>query len=114
MRNRDWFHRLDRVLDWYRETGAVFAAVDAPQDAAPMAVPPVDAVTRSDLAYFRALGRDAKNRMEYRYSDEEIEELADRVRTLDADQVMVAFANGAYALEAARATAAALGPRRRT
>ncbi len=102
LRNRDWFHRLDRVLDWYRETGAVFAAVDAPQDAAPMAVPPVDAVTRSDLAYFRALGRDAKNRMEYRYSDEELQELADRVRSLDADHVMVAFANGAYALEAAR------------
>jgi len=101
LRNRDWFHRLDRVLDWYRETGAAFVAVDAPQDAAPMAVPPVDAVTRSDLAYFRALGRDAKNRMEYRYTDEELQELADRVGALDADHVMVAFANGAYALEAA-------------
>ena len=114
LRNRDWFHRLDRVLDWYREAGAAFVAVDAPQDDAPMAVPPVDAVTRSDLAYFRALGRDAKNRMEYRYSDEEIEELADRIRTLDADHVMVAFANGRYALEAARATAAAVARRRRT
>jgi uncharacterized protein YecE (DUF72 family) len=102
LRNRDWFYRLDRVLDWYRETGAVFVAVDAPQDAAPMAVPPVDAVTRSDLAYFRALGRDASNRMEYRYSDEELEQLAGRIRTLDADHVMVAFANGRYALEAAR------------
>ena len=98
------------MLDWYRETGAAFVAVDAPQDDAPMAVPPVDAVTRSDLAYFRALGRDAKNRMEYRYSDEELEELADRIGTLDADHVMVAFANGRYALEAARATAAAAGP----
>jgi uncharacterized protein YecE (DUF72 family) len=101
LRNRDWFHRLDRVLDWYRETGAVFVAVDAPQNDAPMAVPPVDAVTRSDVAYFRALGRDAKNRMEYRYADEEIEELGERVRSLDADHVMVAFANGRYALEAA-------------
>jgi uncharacterized protein YecE (DUF72 family) len=102
LRNRDWFHRTERVLDWYRETGAVFVAVDAPQDASPMAVPPIDAVTRSDLAYFRALGRDAKNRMEYRYSDEELQELAERVGSLDADHVMVAFANGAYALEAAR------------
>ena len=84
------------MLDWYRETGAVFAAVDAPQDAAPMAVPPVDAVTRSDLAYFRALGRDAKNRMEYRYSDEELAGAgAAASRTLEADHVMVAFANGA-------------------
>ncbi len=103
LRNRDWFHRVDRVLDWYRETGAVFVAVDAPQDAAPMAVPPVDAVTRADLAYFRALGRDAKNRMEYRYADEELQALAARIRTLDADHVMVAFANGRYALDAARA-----------
>jgi len=79
-----------------------------------MAVPPVDAVTRSDLAYFRALGRDTKNRMEYRYADEELDALADRVRALDADHVMVAFANGRYALEAARAMATALGPRRRT
>ncbi len=103
LRNRDWFHRLDRVLDWYRETGAVFVAVDAPQNGAPMAVPPVEAVTRSDLAYFRALGRDAKNRMEYRYSDEELQELAKRIDNLDADHVMVAFANGRYALDAARA-----------
>jgi len=102
LRNRDWFHRLDRVLDWYRETGAAFVAVDAPQNDAPMAVPPVDAVTRSDLAYFRALGRDAKNRMEYRYSEDEVQQLADRIRSLDADHVTVAFANGRYALEAAR------------
>jgi uncharacterized protein YecE (DUF72 family) len=101
LRNRDWFHRLERVLVWYRETGAAFVAVDAPQDGAPMAVPPVDAVTRSDLAYFRALGRDAKNRMEYRYSDEELRQLAGRVGALEADHVMVAFANGRYALDAA-------------
>ena len=101
LRNRDWFHRRDRALDWYRDTGAAFVAVDAPQDGAPMAVPPVDAITRSDLAYFRALGRDAKNRMEYRYADEELEQLAERVRALDAEHVMVAFANGRHALEAA-------------
>ena len=101
LRHRGWFDRLDRVLDWYREAGAVFVAVDAPQNNAPMAVPPVDAVTRSDLAYFRALGRDAKNRMTYRYSDEELRELAGRIRTLEADQVVAAFAIGRYALEAA-------------
>ena len=98
------------MLNWYRETGAIFAAVDAPQNAAPMAVPPVDVVTRSDLAYFRALGRDAKNRMEYRYSDEELQELAGRIRTLEADHVMVAFANGAYALEAATKLGRGLAP----
>lgn len=101
LRNRAWFHRLDRVLDWYRDTGAVFVAVDAPQNDAPMAVPPVDAVTRSDLAYFRALGRDAKNRMQYRYSDAELRELRARIDTLEADEVMVSFAIGRYALEAA-------------
>jgi uncharacterized protein YecE (DUF72 family) len=102
LRHRDWFHRHERVLDWYRDTGAAFVAVDAPQDGAPMAVPALDAVTRSDLAYFRALGRDARNRMEYRYSDAELDGLAGRVGALaEADQVMVAFANGRHALDAA-------------
>jgi uncharacterized protein YecE (DUF72 family) len=103
LRNRDWFNRHERVLAWYRDAGAVFVAVDAPQDGAPMAVPWLDAVTRSDLAYLRALGRDAKNRMEYRYTDAELDQLATRARTLaaDAEHVMVAFANGAYAFEAA-------------
>jgi uncharacterized protein YecE (DUF72 family) len=101
LRNRDWFNRTERVLDWYRDAGAVFAAVDAPQDGAPMAVPAVDAVTRSDLAYLRALGRDQKNRMEYRYTDAELEELRSRTQRLDAERVTVAFANGRYALEAA-------------
>jgi len=103
LRNRDWFNRHERVLAWYRDAGAVFVAVDAPQDGAPMAVPWLDAVTRSDLAYLRALGRDAKNRMEYRYTEAELDQLATRARTLaaDAEHVMVAFANGAYALEAA-------------
>src|SRR5215207_7366839 len=51
LRNRYWFDRQDRVLDWYGEAGAVFVAVDAPPGDAPMAMPAVDAVTRSDLAY---------------------------------------------------------------
>jgi uncharacterized protein YecE (DUF72 family) len=105
LRHRDWLHRRDNVLGWYRDAGAAFVCVDAPQNDAPMAVPAIDAVTRSDLAYLRALGRDAKDRMTYRYTDDELEELAARGRTLadGAERVMVAFANGAYALEAARA-----------
>ena len=78
LRHRDWLHRQDHVLDWYRDAGAVFVCVDAPQNDAPMAVPALDAVTRSDLAYLRALGRDAKDRMTYRYTDAELEELAAR------------------------------------
>ena len=76
LRHRDWLHRVERVLDWHRDAGAVFVAVDAPQNDAPMAVPALDAVTRSDLAYLRALGRDANDRMQYRYTDGELEELA--------------------------------------
>ena len=77
LRHRDWLHRQDRVLDWYREAGAVFVAVDAPQRRrADGRAQALDAVTRSDLAYLRALGRDAKDRMTYRYTDAELEELA--------------------------------------
>ena len=82
LRNRDWFHRTERVLDWYREAGAVFVAVDAPQTGAPMAVPPVDAVTRSDLAYLRALGRDAEEPDGVPLHRPELDELRARAQRL--------------------------------
>jgi uncharacterized protein YecE (DUF72 family) len=110
LRHRDWLNRREATLSWYREVGAAFVCVDAPRTDSPVALPPLDAVTRGDLAYFRAHGRDAKrylsgrsDRFEYAYTDDELHELAQRVRALEAERVVFAFSNGAHALESALA-----------
>jgi uncharacterized protein YecE (DUF72 family) len=112
LRHRGWLRDLDATLAWFRDAGAAFVCVDAPAVEAPVAMPPVDAVTREDLAYLRAHGRNAEGylrgrsaaeRFEWRYSDEELDELAGRVRELaaSAERVECIFANGTHALEAA-------------
>jgi uncharacterized protein YecE (DUF72 family) len=75
-------------------------------------MPPIVAVTRDDVAYLRAHGRNAHGyvhgrtaaeRFDYRYSDDELGELADRARTLaeSAERVEVVLANGDDALDSA-------------
>ena len=79
-------------------------------------------MTNSDLAYLRLHGRDAKayttgktvaSRFNYDYSDEEIEEVAERSKQLarDAKEVHVVFNNNAldYAPHAAARMRKALG-----
>jgi len=110
LRHRGWLDREAQTLDWFRGVGAAYVCVDAPRTDAPVALPPVDAVTRDDLAYLRAHGRDAERylrgrsageRFDYAYSDEELEELTVRAGALNAERVVVAFANGGHALDAA-------------
>ena len=88
---------------------AVYVSVDAPlADHVPI-MPPIDAVTNNRLAYMRCHGRNERGymsgrtvaeRFDYDYSDDELEEIADRARTLadDADQVHVLFNNNAREL----------------
>ena len=77
-------------------------AVDAPQGRSPTMMPPVDAVTRSDLAYLRLHGRNAEGyarersvaeRFAYRYDDDELREVGARARSLaeDAGTVRMMF-----------------------
>ena len=110
LRHRDWLNRRDETLGWFRDAGAAFVCVDAPRTDAPVALPPVDAVTRGDLAYLRAHGRDAEaylkgrsaaERFDYAYTDAELDELAERARELDAERVVCALSNGAHALDSA-------------
>jgi uncharacterized protein YecE (DUF72 family) len=86
--------------------------VDAPRTDAPTAMPPFDAVTRDDLAFLRAHGRDAERytrgrsaaeRFDYAYTDAELDELAGRARALadQAEHVECVLSNGAHALDAA-------------
>jgi uncharacterized protein YecE (DUF72 family) len=124
LRHRGWVEgeRLAQTLAWCSENGVAFVCVDAPQDDRPGAaggsggasppllthhfstMPPVDAVTCDDLAYFRLHGRDTKGyttgksvaeRFGWVYGDEELEEVATRVRTLaeEAGEVHVLFNN---------------------
>jgi uncharacterized protein YecE (DUF72 family) len=110
LRHRDWLSRREETLGWFRDAGAAFVSVDAPRTDAPVAMPPDDAVTRVDLAYLRAHGRNAEGylrgrsaaeRFDYAYSDAELDELAARARKLDAERVVCVLSNGVHALDSA-------------
>jgi uncharacterized protein YecE (DUF72 family) len=83
-------------------------------------MPPADDVTRSDLAYLRAHGRNkegylkgrsAAERFDYRYPKKELVELADRARKLrkNADRVLCVLSNGEHALDSAEKLRRELG-----
>lgn len=106
LRHKGWVdpERRDATLDWFEDAGVAWVAVDAPQTKAPTAMPAVDAVTRDDLAYLRAHGRNAEGytrgrtvaeRFAHLYSDEELGEIGQRVQELasEASEVRVMFNN---------------------
>jgi uncharacterized protein YecE (DUF72 family) len=106
LRHRGWVRekRVERTLGWFSERGVTFVCVDAPPGDQIPIMPPLDAVTNERLAYVRAHGRNAEGylhgrsvaeRFAWRYSDEELEEIAGRVGSLaeQAGEVHVAFNN---------------------
>jgi uncharacterized protein YecE (DUF72 family) len=106
LRNRHWVEgeQLGETLAWCSEHGVAFVCVDAPPGDHFSIMPGVDAVTRDDLAYVRLHGRDTHGyltgksvaeRFGWVYGDEELEEVATRVRGLaeQAAEVHVLFNN---------------------
>jgi uncharacterized protein YecE (DUF72 family) len=106
LRNRNWVdeERLESTLGWFSHRGVAFVGVDGPQGDNFQIMPPLDAVTRDDLAYMRAHGRNTEGylsgrsvaeRFGWRYTDEELEEIAGRARGLadQAAEVHVMFNN---------------------
>jgi uncharacterized protein YecE (DUF72 family) len=106
LRNRNWVDgdQREATLDWYADRGVTFVGVDGPPGDNFQIMPPLDAVTNPRLAYLRAHGRNAKGylsgrsvaeRFGWRYTDDELEEIAGRARTLaeSAGEVHVAFNN---------------------
>jgi uncharacterized protein YecE (DUF72 family) len=106
LRHRAWLSpsRLEETLDSLSERDVAHVCLDAPQGEHVTMMPAVDAVTRDDLAYFRLHGRNAEgyvsgrtvaDRFGWVYSDEELEEVAGRVRGLSAQaaDVRVMFNN---------------------
>ena len=110
-RRRSWSSpkRFEAVLDWLSAHGAVFVCVDTPPGDHVPIFPSIDAVTNDALAYMRAHGRNTEGylhgrsvaeRFDWDYSQEELEEIAERARALDAEaeQVHVMFNNNAREL----------------
>jgi uncharacterized protein YecE (DUF72 family) len=106
LRNRLWVRdeRVEQTLGWFADHDVAFVCVDAPPGDHVPIMPGIDAVTRDDLAYLRLHGRDTEGylhgksvaeRFAWRYSDEELEQVAERVQGLaeQAAEVHVAFNN---------------------
>ena len=106
LRHRGWVRdkRRERTLSWFEDRGVTFVAVDAPPGDHVPIMPALDAVTTDTLAYMRAHGRNTEGyltgktvaeRFAWRYSDDELEEIAGRARSLaeQAREVHVAFNN---------------------
>jgi uncharacterized protein YecE (DUF72 family) len=106
LRHRGWVaeRRVEETLSWFSERAAAFVSVDAPPGDHVPIMPPLDAVTRDELAYLRLHGRNTEGylkgrsvaeRFAWRYSDEELEEVAARVEGLaeQAREVHVLFNN---------------------
>ena len=106
LRHRGWVRdkRRERTLGWFSERGVAYVCVDAPPGDEIPIMPPLDAVTSDRLGYVRAHGRNTEGyltgrsvaeRFAWRYSDDELEEIGGRVRSLaeQAGEVHVAFNN---------------------
>lgn len=106
LRHRGWVRekRVEDTLRWYEEHDVAWVSVDAPPGAHVPIMPPIDAVTRNDLAYLRAHGRNTQGyltgrsvaeRFAWRYTDEELEEIGGRAEKLaeEAREVHVLFNN---------------------
>ena len=116
-RHRGWVEgeRAQETFDFLTDQNAAFVAVDSPPGEHMTIMPPVDAVTTPQLAYMRIHGRNTEGylggqtvaeRFGWEYSDEELEEIAGRARSLaeQADVLHVQFNNnrGADAPTSAR------------
>ena len=106
LRHRGWVREkhVEETLAWFSEREAAFVCVDAPPEDHIPIMPPIDAVTRDDLAYVRAHGRNTEGyltgksvaeRFAWRYSDAELEEITSRSEAMaeQAQEVHVMFNN---------------------
>jgi uncharacterized protein YecE (DUF72 family) len=107
LRHRGWVRdkRRDQTLGWFSEHEVAFVCVDAPPgDHVPIMPSELDAVTTDQVAYLRLHGRNTDGylggksvaeRFGWRYDDGELEEVAERTRSLaeQAGEVHVAFNN---------------------
>lgn len=124
-RNRNWAEgeQLQALLEFFRAHSTALVSVDTPAEEHFTIMPrELDEITNPAIAYLRLHGRDAKAyttgktvaaRFNYDYSDEEIEQIAERTTKLSqrTAEVHVVFNNNAldYAPHAALRLRKALG-----
>ncbi len=124
LRNRNWMmgEQMGKTLAYFRSQNVALCLVDTPDENHFTVMPgEVNEVTNPDMAYVRLHGRNAEaylrgrtvaERFNYDYSDEEIDEVAERAKKLanQAEKVHVIFNNNAldYAPHAALRLRAAL------
>jgi len=93
LRNREWVEgaQLDDTIAYFTKREVALSAVDAPVSDHFMVMPGLDLLTTPRLAYLRAHGRNARGyirgrsvaeRFDYKYSDKELREIADRAAKL--------------------------------
>ena len=124
LRHRGWVEgeRAQETFAALADMNAAFVCVDAPPGEHMTLMPPVDAVTRDDLAYLRLHGRNTEGyltgksvaeRFAYAYDDSELAQLAERIGGLagQAADTRVMFNNnrGADAPVSARRMRVLLG-----
>ncbi len=113
LRHHGWVtdEQEPRTEDYFRSHGLAYVTVDAPAGEHFMIMPPLDLVTRPDLAYLRAHGRNTEGyihgrtvaeRFDYDYTTAELKQIAKRAEHLAelATEVHVLYNNnkGDYAL----------------
>ena len=109
-RNRNWAQgeRLQEMLEFLRMHSAALVSVDTPAGEHFTIMPPeLDEITNPEIAYLRLHGRDAHAyttgktvaaRFNYDYTDEEIDEIAQRSKKLakQAPQAHIVFNNNTH------------------
>jgi uncharacterized protein YecE (DUF72 family) len=118
LRNNGWVNarRRESTLDFFRRHGLVWIATDMPRIADSTIMPPMDEVTNPQLAYLRLHGRrpdwfelkDQEERHTYVYPDDELTEIAERVRALAKKAETVHVVANNHAQDFAPKTALAL------
>lgn len=106
LRNRGWIddEQREKTFEYFRARKLVWVAVDMPRlEDKSSVMPPLDEVTNPELAYLRLHGRNPEwtkakttgERHTYQYSEDELKEIAGRVRDLagKAQQVHVVANN---------------------
>lgn len=92
LRHRGWVTdaERERTLDFFRARKLIWIAVDMPRIEGSTIMPPMDEVTNPRLAYLRLHGRrpdwlnlrDAEAKHSYEYPEAELQEIAQRVKSL--------------------------------
>jgi uncharacterized protein YecE (DUF72 family) len=81
-RNDEWFN--DKMLDWAKEQGITWVAVDAPEF-------PNTIYKTTDKVYLRMHGR--TDWYQHNYSNNELKEIAERIRAVKPEAVYIYFNN---------------------